>query len=121
MYCLNCGKYVNDGYDRCLNCGKGMNTNTNFESDNYRQYLFKKEDQILDLIIKEELFKNNVDITMSLPIIEKRKTLFCIIYAVITFILVTLTFFHVNYLYTIGGEVVATILYFYILKKYKII
>lgn len=121
MYCLNCGKYVNDGYDRCLNCGKGMNTDTNFEADNYKQYLFKTENQILDLIIKEELLKNNVDTTISLPIIEKKKTVFTIIYAVITFILITLTFFHINFFYTIGGEVVVTILYFYILKKYNIV
>lgn len=122
--CSQCGSPINLYQKFCTTCGalniKDVTNGTKVELGRYQHFFSNGDDGLLRHIIEEEFLKNGVAKSISLPTIENKKTIFCSVYSIITFILLALTLFHVNYVVTLLAEAIITIIYFCIIRKYNI-
>lgn len=93
---------------------------TTFQVDDYPFY-GKSEDQALQMMIQEELAKNNESENVSVPAFEKKKNIFTLIYVIILFLCISLYFFHTQRIVLFLIVIVATFIYFKGLKNYTIV
>lgn len=127
--CPNCGNIINKTDAFCQNCGVEIIKNIpQYESAStgkavdLRNYgiLNQTEDNIIKDIIKESLVANNKSENVTTKDIEKKKNIFTLIYAFITFILYCLYFFHTWVFIIILIEIIITIIFFKMVSKYSI-
>lgn len=130
--CSKCGNKLKPTDNFCIMCGGANTLQVNptidyptssigdaFNPSEYPLY-DKTEDQMIEYIIKEEFTKNNLNPNLTIPPIEKRKTIFTFIYAIIFFICFSLYFFHEDIGIILFVLVVATFIFFKMTKGYNI-
>lgn len=92
-----------------------------FNPNDYPLYNYDTENKMLKAVVKAELNKNYSTKKMSLNDLEKKKTIFTIVYSLILLICASLFFFHVGTTIVIIIFIVATIVYFVIASKYNLV
>ena len=135
--CPNCGLVINNGNTFCTNCGTKAptlaeiksSTNTAlpsgsegkpFGASNVFGYNMTEE-QMVETIIKKEIDKAGQNANVTIAGVERRKTIFAFVYAIILMICVSLYFFHSNTALLIIVFLIVTITYFCISKNYNLI
>lgn len=98
-------------------------TTTNVSADGpgavyFDQAFALSEDEILKLYIDEEIKKGNYDIK-KVSVVKKRKMIFTVIFALLSFLIISLMFFHISN-FIILLEVVNLVVYVRFMKKFNI-
>lgn len=137
--CPKCGYEMTVGNSRCPKCGESVksvnvtyselevfdaNKGTPIQSNSYDNYLtVANETKSLKEIIKKELENIENSKNITLPIVEKKKSILTIVYAAILFIITTIFFLYhssdLNFINYIG--IAITIIYIIIYKNYNIL
>lgn len=127
QFCTGCGQkktlIVRPNPDAAgvstLNGMPSASQGTAFNAVNVFGFNFSEE-QMVEEIIKKEIDKAGETLNTSIIAVEKKKTIFSFIYAIILFICVSLFFFHSHLEVLFGVFVVLTIIYFSIVRKYNL-
>lgn len=132
--CSKCGAAVAVGNMFCTKCGTKVtlvqgtennklpfgSTGTPFGASSIFGYNMTEE-QMVTAVIEKEIAKNGDVSNVSIAAVERRKTIFSLIYAIITAICVSLFFFHSNTGLLIFIFIVITFIYFNMVRKYNLL
>ncbi len=104
--------------------GNNFKTNTNSQNvipATVDTTYFNNINKILDSRIEEELTMNNIDSKITVPYIEKRKNIYTLIFCVVSFLLISLLFFHFSFsLQILILEIINIIVFILFNKKYTV-
>lgn len=118
--CANCKTHVEKEDLFCPNCGMPLKGNKIAEetspvvnSFDFDPIYFESEDKMLEEFLKREMDKAKIDMNESMipEKVKKRKSIMFIILSLLTFILISLIFFHVNIIYILIGLITMLILF----------
>lgn len=109
-FCSSCGLSTQDGASNTLSQGANVSTFSFNEKYNANPNIVASD------MINEELKKLGADLNKLTPQAKKRKIITTIIFAIITFIMISLIFFHLPFGYYLI-EIVAIVLYLFDMKK----
>lgn len=132
--CSKCGATVTIGNTFCTKCGTKVSptpgtatnklpfgsTGTPFGASSIFGYNMTEE-QMVTAIIEKEIAKNGDVSNVSIAAVERRKTIFSLIYAIIVAICVSLFFFHSNTGLLIVVFIIISFIYFNIARKYNLL
>lgn len=140
LKCSKCGNEVSYGNKYCSNCGtvitafdkedeivkekKVPNANDGqaFNSSEYDEALFGRESLLIERLISNEMINNNVNSNdITLPVVEKKRTILTLIYSIILFIILTILFvYHNNFMILFLIFIITTFVYCFMIRKYSI-
>ena len=129
MLCSKCGEKLQEPYKFCSKCGTKVEETkateieqkTIITSASFDPIYTKSEDDLLEGFINQEIKKANFEKNSKLipKEILKRRTILCIIFAILLFVSVSLIFFHFP-IYTYIMAIIILVIFLKISLKYNI-
>lgn len=129
ILCSKCGEKLQEPYKFCSKCGTKVEETkateieqkTIITSASFDPIYTKSEDDLLEEIINQEIKKANFEKNSKLipKEILKRRTILCIIFAILLFVSVSLIFFHFP-IYTYIMAIIILVLFLRISLKYNL-
>ncbi|MGN1371717.1 MAG: leucine-rich repeat protein [Candidatus Coprovivens sp.] len=121
VFCTNCGSKVSyistvKNFSEYAQAHAGNSINV-YELPYYNM----TEDQMLTTMIESEITKSGEKNSVSIAALEKKKSIFALVYAVIVFICISLLFFHTKTVAIIAVFGIASFIYFNNVRKYNIV